>query len=93
MTNDQQIRAFAFDVLGYSFLLEAFSSLGSWEDSLLIFLHLIGCSFPGFSTDSFSGVSETQSHAPDALVSSALGDQAQAQGEGPWLRHTSAWTL
>ena len=68
MTGDQQIWAFAFDAPGYSFLLEAFSSLGSWEDLLLIFLHRVGCSFPGFSTGSFSGVLETQSHAPDAIV-------------------------
>ena len=70
MTSDQQIWAFAFDVPGYSFLLEAFSSLGSWEDLLLIFLHRVGCSFPGFfvSFSVFYGISETQSHAPDALV-------------------------
>ena len=67
-TSDQQIWSFAFDAPGYSFLLKPFSSLGSWEDSLLIFLHLTGCSFPGFSTGSFSNISETQSHVPDALV-------------------------
>lgn len=67
-TSDQQIRSFAFDAPGYSFHLKPFSLLGSWEDSLLIFLHLTGCSFPGFSAGSFFNISETQSHVPDALV-------------------------
>ena len=80
MTSDQQIWAFAFDVPGYSFLLEAFSSLGSWEDLLLIFLHRVGCSFPGFSTGSFSGVSETQSHALTPLSSLAPGGSGPGSG-------------
>ena len=69
------LRSLVFDMLGYSFLLEALSSLGCWGASLLIFLLLTGCSFPGFSPGSFSGAGEPQSH----IFSGSW-------GTGSWLR-------
>ena len=77
--------SFAFDELGYTFLLKAFSSVGFWDASLLVFLHLTGCSFPGSFTGSFLGVSEPCSHVLGALVFSgswAIGSRLRAKTPG-----------
>lgn len=84
VTSATSTRAFAFDALGYLFLLKPSLHLVPGRLALLLFLRLIGCSFPGFSLLAPSLVSvRLQSHAPDALVSSASGDQAQAQVKVP----------
>lgn len=67
------------------FLLKAFSSVGFRDTSLLVFLRLTGCSFPGSFTGSFSGVSEPCSHILGALVFSgswAIGSRLRAKTPG-----------